>query len=199
MQPAACGSRGLVGADLKLIITVVSHGATRGASSTLLETFHPRAGAVLILLSRTSTNTAGTYEHAATEDRHCTLAEKHMVALGHDNAAQRGMVGAWRQVAARTAEGGRRHGFALATVGTGPHCAVHPLKCHRPPASHTAMFIFAPISAAFAMAPAITRFASASVKVMLVTPFSLWQKVKGPTWPRHVYALTATKAEVCQG
>jgi hypothetical protein len=32
------------------------------------------------------------------------------------------------------------------------------------------MFIFAPISAALAMAPAITRFASASVKVMLATP-----------------------------
>src|SRR5262245_16839683 len=38
------------------------------------------------------------------------------------------------------------------------------------------MFIFAPISTAFAMAPAITRFASARVKVMLVTPLFMWQK-----------------------
>src|SRR5690242_11600359 len=35
----------------------------------------------------------------------------------------------------------------------------------RPPASHTAMFILAPIWLAFSMAPAITRLASARVRV----------------------------------
>jgi hypothetical protein len=81
-----------------------------------LETFHPCAGAVLILLSGATANPAGAYEHTAAEDRHGTLAEKHMIALGHDNAAQRGMVGARRQITARAAEGGRRHGLALAAV-----------------------------------------------------------------------------------
>src|SRR5882757_5916717 len=36
----------------------------------------------------------------------------------------------------------------------------------RPPASHTAIFILAPIWFAFSMAPAITRLASARVRVM---------------------------------
>src|ERR1700751_3451649 len=36
----------------------------------------------------------------------------------------------------------------------------------RPPASHTAMFILAPIWFAFSTAPAITRLASARVRVM---------------------------------
>src|SRR4029453_10996288 len=82
-----------------------------------------------------TSNPAGTYENAATEDRHGTLAEKHVVALGHDNAAQRGMVGAWRQVTAGTTEGGRRHSLALAAIGASPHGTVHPLKCHQPTAS----------------------------------------------------------------
>jgi len=58
------------------------------------------------------------------------------------------------------------------------------------------MFIFAPICAAFAMAPAMTRFASASVKVMLITPFSFGKKVKGAAPARQVCSLMAAKAEV---
>src|SRR5215510_736316 len=45
------------------------------------------------------------------------------------------MVGAWRQVTARTAEGGGRDSLTLATVGTSPHGTVHPLKCNQPTAS----------------------------------------------------------------
>ena len=88
-----------------------------GHHPQLLETFNPCAGAVLIFLSRATTNPAGADERAAAKDRHRTLPEKHVVALGHDNAAQRRMVGTWRQVTARTAEGGRRDSLALATVG----------------------------------------------------------------------------------
>ena len=44
------------------------------------------------------------------------------------------------------------------------------------------MFIFAPISAAFAMAPAITWFASASVKVMLATPRFIMENVNGAAY-----------------
>ena len=61
----------------------------------LLEAFYPCASAVFILLSRATTNPARAYEHAATENRHRTLAKKHVIALGHHNAAQRGMVRAW--------------------------------------------------------------------------------------------------------
>src|SRR5262249_40819979 len=101
-------------------------------SLALLETFHTCAGAVLILLGRATTNPAGAYQHTTAEDRHGTLAEKHVVALGHDNPAQRRMVGAWSEVAARTAKRGRSYGLALATIGTCPHGAIHALKCHQP-------------------------------------------------------------------
>src|SRR5215467_2405808 len=47
----------------------------------LLKTFHTGAGAVLILLGRATTNPAGTYQHTTAEDRHGTLAEKHVVPL----------------------------------------------------------------------------------------------------------------------
>src|SRR5262249_33175718 len=102
---------------------------------TLLELLHTRPGAVLILLSRPAPNPAGAYKYAAAEYRHGTLAKKHVTTLGHDDAAQRGMVGARREFAARTAEGGRPPGLALAAVGTGPHSAVHALKRHQSTAS----------------------------------------------------------------
>jgi hypothetical protein len=44
------------------------------------------------------------------------------------------------------------------------------------------MFIFAAISAAFAIAPAITRFASASVSVIPVTPHFIAAKVNGAAY-----------------
>jgi hypothetical protein len=62
----------------------------------LAEAFDACARAILILLGRATANPARTDEDAAAEDRHSTLAEKHVVALGHDNATQRGMVGARR-------------------------------------------------------------------------------------------------------
>ena len=52
------------------------------------------------------------------------------------------------------------------------------------------MFIFAPISAALAIAPAITRFASASVNVMFAIPVFTLQKVKVETIVKAIAAST---------
>src|SRR5436190_11059067 len=54
------------------------------------------------------------------------------------------------------------------------------------------MFILAPIAAALAMAPAITRFASASVKVMLVAPISIQQEARGRCIAPEIYSLPRT-------
>src|SRR5215510_12391573 len=107
------------------------------AALALLEAFHPSAGAVFIFLGRAATNPASAYQHTAAEDRHGTLAEKHVVTLGHDNTPQRRMVGAWRELAAGTAKRGRSYSLALATIGTRPHGPIHPLKCQQSTASIT--------------------------------------------------------------
>src|SRR5262249_60794450 len=66
------------------------------ARPVLAEAFDACARAILILLGRATANPARTDEDATAEDRHSTLAEKPGAALGHDNATQRGMVGARR-------------------------------------------------------------------------------------------------------
>ena len=67
-----------------------------GGKARLAEAFDACARAILILLGRATANPARTDEDATAEDRHSTLAEKHVVAFGHDNATQRRMVGARR-------------------------------------------------------------------------------------------------------
>ena len=91
-------------------------------------------GAVFVLLGRTAADAAGADELAVPEDRHRTLAIEHVIAFRVRDAAQGRMIGAFRQVAARSAKGRGCHRLTLTAETAGPHGAVHPLEGNQTPA-----------------------------------------------------------------
>src|SRR6266404_7767877 len=100
----------------------------RRSSGGTLQLRDAGPGAVFILLRGAAANAAGALDDAVADDRHGTLAHDHLAARGGGYAAGRRLIGAFGHLAARTAEGRRRDGLALAAIGARPDRVVHALQ-----------------------------------------------------------------------